>query len=265
MLAEILAHKREEVKERSRKVPLAELQGQVGSLPPGRDWEAALNSPGRVQVIAEIKRASPSQGMIRPDLDPVGQAVAYAQGGAAAISVLTDQRYFHGDLDFLSLVRKQVSLPVLEKDFIVSAYQLYEARVRQADAVLLIVAALSAAKLEEYYGLAGSLGLGCLVEVHTEAELERALAVEARVIGINNRNLETMGVDVRTTGRLRSLVPPGHLVVSESGIRAGADMAGLAGLRVHAALVGEALVRAADPGAKLREFLSAGRWPDGEG
>lgn len=265
MLAEILAYKQEEVRERSRRVPLPELQSLVVSLPPCRDWEGALNSPGRVQVIAEIKRASPSKGMIVPDLDPVHQALAYEQGGAAAISVLTDRRYFHGDLSFLSLVRKQVSLPVLEKDFIVTAYQIYEARARGADAVLLIVAALSPAQLQEYYSLAGSLGLGCLVEVHTVDELERALAVGARVIGINNRNLHTMEVDVQTTERLRPLIAPGHLVVSESGIQGGEDMARLAGLRVHAALIGEALVRADDPRTRLREFLSAGRWPDGQG
>lgn len=265
MLAEILAYKQEEVQERARRVSLLELQDRIATLPPGRDWERALDCCGRVQVIAEVKRASPSQGLIRPDLDPAQQAMAYQQGGAAAISVLTDQRYFHGDLNFLPLVHKQVSQPVLEKDFIVTAYQIYEARAWQADAILLIAAALSPAQLQEYYSLAWSLGLGCLVEVHTDAELERAMAVGAGVIGINNRNLETMEVDILTTERLRPLVPPGHLVVSESGIQGARDVVRLAALRVHVALIGEALVRAGDPGARLREFLSAGRWPDGPG
>lgn len=266
MLAQILENKLAEVAARAGHRPLAELRGLARDLPPCRPWEAALNHLGQVEIIAEIKKASPSRGSLRADLDVPAQARAYARGGAAAISVITDYKFFQGDLKFITLVRQQVSLPLLQKDFLVDAYQLYEGRAAGADAVLLIAAALEDGKLADFLGLAGELGLGHLVEVHTPAEVEWAVKAGARVIGINNRDLRTMQVDTGTTAALRGLCGPQQVVVSESGIKSPADMEGLARLQVHAALVGEALVTSPDPGGMVAELRRHGRWPaDGAG
>ena len=226
--------------------------------PPPMDFTAALRGRAEIQVIAEIKKASPSRGVLAPDLDPVSIARAYARNGAAAISVLTEEPHFHGSLDFLGAIKQGLDgpgPPLLRKDFILEPYQLYESRAYRADALLLIVAALSNAELRELLGLAGDLGLQCLVEVHTVEEVGQAVEAGAKVIGINNRDLRTFKTTLETTAKVRPHIPQGCIVVSESGIANREDVARLAAMGVHAVLIGEALVTAPDPGTKLREFL----------
>jgi indole-3-glycerol phosphate synthase len=208
-----------------------------------------------VRLIAEIKFASPSRGVLRTDIDAVQLASIYASNGAAALSVLTDSKFFHGSLATLARVREVCGLPLLRKDFILSPAQVYETRACGADAILLIVAALPMdAELADVHALAIDLGLTPLVEVHTRAELDRALRLDPKVIGVNNRDLRTFAVSLDTTAALRPHIPPGITVVSESGIATPDDMARLAALDVDAALVGEALVTAPDIGAKVREL-----------
>jgi indole-3-glycerol phosphate synthase len=208
-----------------------------------------------VRLIAEIKFASPSRGVLRTDIDAVQLASIYASNGAAALSVLTDSKFFHGSLATLARVREVCGLPLLRKDFILSPAQVYETRACGADAILLIVAALPMdAELADVHALAIDLGLTPLVEVHTCAELDRALRLDPKVIGVNNRDLRTFAVSLDTTAALRPHIPPGITVVSESGIATPDDMARLAALDVDAALVGEALVTAPDIGAKVREL-----------
>ena len=260
ILTQILRDKAEEVAESRRHRPLSSLRAQVRDLPPPRDFLAALRSdavesPSVPRVIAEVKKASPSRGVIRPDFDPVAIARSYASNGAAAISVLTDRKYFQGDLAFLEAISGAIGLPLLRKDFTVDAYQIYESRLAKADAILLIVAALENAQLREFLDLAHELGLAALLEVHTSEELERILPLRPCLIGINNRDLRTFHTDVDTTVRLSSLIPPEVVIVSESGIKAAADIARLREKGVHAFLVGESLMRAADPGLQLRELL----------
>jgi indole-3-glycerol phosphate synthase len=263
ILDEIVASKQVELERRLAERPLDTVRRAAASATPSRDWIAALRAPG-VSLIAEVKRASPSAGLLRAGLDPASLAVEYEQNGAAALSVLTDARYFQGSLDDLCAARAAVSLPVLRKDFTVSAYQVYEARAAGADAVLLIVAVLDDGALERLYGVARSLGMAALVEVHDEGELRRALAIEPSVIGINNRDLHTFRVDLDTTAQLRALVPDDVVLVAESGVGTPADVACLAAVGVDAMLVGEALVRAARPGAAARVLVSAG-WSQGQG
>jgi len=255
MLDKIIAGKREEVGRRKKTAPLPALKEHIARQKPPLDFARAL-SGDRIRLIAEVKQASPSRGVFRPDFDPVGLARTYAQGGAAAISVLTETNYFKGRLEHLGAIREVVELPLLRKDFIFDPYQVYESRAWGADALLLIVAVLSLAQLEELLSLSHDLGLKCLVEVHNESEVERALLSEAEVIGINNRDLNTFAVDIDTTRRLRPLIPPRRIVVSESGILTRSDVEKLTEWKVNAALVGEALVTADDVGAKMRELLS---------
>jgi len=210
-----------------------------------------------VRLIAEVKRASPSQGLFRADLDPIAQASTYAAAGAAAVSVLTDARYFHGSLDDLVQVRRAVAVPVLRKEFIVDEYQLWEAREAGADAVLLIVAALEDAALRDLPGAAKGAGLATLVEVHTAGELDRALRLGAPVIGINNRDLQTLTTTLAPSLALLPQIPPGPIAVSESGLRTGADVAQVVAAGAHAVLVGETLLRAADVAATVRELSLA--------
>jgi indole-3-glycerol phosphate synthase len=206
-----------------------------------------------------VKKASPSKGVIRPDFDPVAIARTYAAHGAAALSVLTDAKYFQGQLSFLEAIRQAVPLPLLRKDFTIDAYQVYESRVAQADAILLIVAALEDAQLGELLALAHELSLTALPEVHTVEELERILPLRPRLIGINNRDLRTFHTDLETTLRLLPLIPPEVVVVSESGINVAADLARLQEKGIHAVLIGESLMRAPDPGLQLRELLHGAR------
>jgi indole-3-glycerol phosphate synthase len=256
VLDEIVAHKRAELVGHKAGRPLAALTAACRALDPARDFEAALR-PGegdRVRLIAEVKRGSPSRGLFRADLDPVAQARVYAGAGAAAVSVLTDGKYFHGSLDDLVAVRAAVSAPLLRKEFIVDEYQLWEARAAGADAALLIVAALDDAALADLLSAAKGIGLAALVEVHTPAELDRALRVDAPVIGVNNRDLQTLRTSLEPSLALLPHVPPGRLAVSESGLASGADVAAVVAAGAHAVLVGETLLRADDVAAKVREL-----------
>jgi indole-3-glycerol phosphate synthase len=257
VLGEIIAHKREELEGRRRGVPLGEIRRRAAAAGTARPFGAALAGP-RIRIIAEVKGASPSAGTIRPEFDPAQIARGYEQAGAAAISVLTDSRYFHGADGHLMAVRAAVRVPVLRKDFVVDAYQIYEARALGADAVLLIVAALAAPSLADLQRLAHELGMDALVEVHTEAELDVALAVRAPLVGINNRNLDTLETSLDTSRRLRPRIPPGVTVVAESGFEDRSQVEEMERLGVSAVLVGTALMRAPDPPARLRELLGIG-------
>jgi indole-3-glycerol phosphate synthase len=256
-LAEILARKRDEVAAARRAVPEAELRARARDRAAPRPFEAALSlRGGPVRVIAEVKRASPSAGAIRAGLDAPAQARAYAAAGAAAISVLTDGPGFGGSLADLAAVREVVDVPLLRKDFVVDAYQLHEARAHGADAALLIVAALEEGTLRALLGACGELGLAALVEVHDEAETEVALRAGARIVGVNNRNLKTFVVDLAVSERLLPLLPATVRGVAESGVRTAEDARRLRRAGAANLLVGEALVRAPDPGALLREMTA---------
>lgn len=257
----MLSHKREEVAGRKRLKPLAEIRRAAEAIHGGLGFRSALASGPRPALIAEIKRASPSRGLLRPDLDAGMAAELYAANGASAISVLTDGKFFHGSLKDLRTVAQTVKaargLPVLQKDFIVDPYQIYEAKLAGADAILLIVAALDEGELVELHGCVRDLALDALVEVHTDAELERAMRIDPTVVGINNRDLATFDVDLETTARLRKRIPDGAVVVAESGIRTAADVDRVRAMGVNAILVGEAIVRSHAMAAKVREL--AGR------
>lgn len=258
ILDEILVRKREEVAEARRLVPPAEMARRAQRrTEPTRGFRDALTSGEAPHVIAEIKRRSPSRGEIRPDFDPGACARSYAAGGAAALSVLTDGPGFGGQLSHLAAAHTQCPLPVLRKDFVVEAYQIDEARAAGADAVLLIVAALSPDLLAALQSRARALGLDVLVEVHGEAELDVALAAGATLVGINNRDLRNFSVDLGVTERLAPRVPPGSIVVAESGIFTGADVRRLQAAGAGAFLVGESLMREPDPGLALRKLREA--------
>ena len=259
ILDTILARKREEVAARRERTSLFELKARAASAPPLRgfaDAVAAKIAAGQAAVIAEVKKASPSKGVIRADFDPAAIARSYAAGGAACLSVLTDVDFFQGADEYLVAARDACALPVLRKDFIVDAYQLYEARVLGADCVLLIAAALDDAQLAEYAFIAAELGMDVLVEVHDLDELERALPIPARLLGINNRNLKTFEVSLQTTLELKVAVPADRVLVTESGILARADVALMRDNAIHAFLVGEAFMRQPDPGAALSALFA---------
>jgi indole-3-glycerol phosphate synthase len=255
MIEQLVDAARRGVERRRAARPQSELEGALGSRPEQRPFNEALVRPG-LSLIAEFKRRSPSAGEIREGATVAEIAAAYEQGGAAALSVLTDETHFGGSQADLRDAREACGLPVLQKDFIVDRYQLYEAAVNGADAVLLIVAALSPEDLASLHDAARGLDLDCLVEIHDENELERALAVDADVIGINNRNLDDFTVDVETTLELMPDVPAGKTVVSESGIANRATLEELEEKGVDAVLIGEALMRAEDPEAKVRELTA---------
>ena len=264
VLDRIVADKREELAAAQRTLPLVALKARLNEASAVRPFAEALRPDGRpsgqgerIALIAEVKKRSPSRGVLREELDAVALAREYARAGAAAISVLTDARHFGGSLEELRSVREALpeGPPLLRKDFLFDEYQVYEARCHGADAVLLIAAILDASLLSRLIALAGSLGMSALVEVHDEREMERALAAGGEVIGINNRDLRTFEVDLATTERLRPLAPAGKTVVAESGIFMRADVERLEAIGVNAVLIGEALVTAADPGAKIRELL----------
>lgn len=259
MLARIVEAKLADLALRREEVPRREVMALASQQPPPLDFAAALSEPNKKPaLIAEVKRASPSKGPIRPDLDAVSQARLYAEGGASAVSVLTEERFFRGSLNDMRRVKDVLApfgIPVLRKDFIVEPYQVYESRAWGADAILLIVAILNQSQITQLMGLAGEMGMACLVEVHQEEELQRAIEAGAGIIGINNRDLTTFSTDIRTTERLRPLVPEDRLVISESGIRCREDVDLLRKWSVDAMLVGEALVSSDDVLARMREFL----------
>jgi len=291
VLDDIVSWNRVELARRRERVPLPELEARAAREPPPRDFAGALrpNSPALFtrgeggagssslppraegsrqerrgagelgpspRLIAEAKKASPSKGLLAADFDPARLAREYAAGGAAAISVLTEPHFFQGDPAYLAVAKRAAPLPALRKDFLFDPYQVVEARALGADAVLLIVAILDGGLLGEMLALAGSLGMAALVEVHDAPEVDRALAAGARIVGVNNRDLRTFEVDLETTRRLRALLPPECLVVSESGIHSRADVARLREWGVDAMLVGESLVRAGDVATKVRELLA---------
>lgn len=259
VLDRILATKREEVAAAQARVPAAALARQAESLrEPTRGFRRALAEGPRPRVVAELKRRSPSKGEIRPDFDPLACAKAYADAGAAAISVLTDEQYFGGSLAYLGLVRRQVGVPLLRKDFLIDAYQVDEARVAGADAVLLIARALDPDRLRALRERAAALGLDALVEVHDEAEVEQALAAGADLVGVNNRDLATFTTDLATTERLAPrLAAAGVVIVAESGIFTHDDVRRLEAAGAHAVLVGEALMREPDVGRALASLREA--------
>ena len=254
MLDKIVADKKEELEHHKKAVPLSELEASIAQRAGMLDFANALKEEG-VSIIAEVKKASPSKGVLCHDFNPVALARTYADNGAAAISVLTESKYFQGNLDHLSEIREAVETPLLRKDFIFDPYQVYESRAYGADALLLIVAILEQEQLDELSTLSHSLGLNCLVEVHNESEVERALRSGAQIIGINNRDLKTFQVDIGTTQRLRALIPEDRIVVSESGISSRRDIDNLKSWGIDAALVGEALITAGDIAAKMRELV----------
>ena len=259
ILTRILATKAKEVAAAKAAAPYIRVRAAADAAPPPRDFVGALRSKiviGRPAVIAEIKKASPSKGVLRPIFDPPAIARRYEAGGAACLSVLTDRDYFQGAPEFLTTARAACSLPALRKDFMVDEYQVVEARSLGADCILLIVAALDDARLAALESCAHELGMAALVEVHDAAELERALKLRTPLVGINNRNLKTFDVTLQTTLDLLPRIPPEKLVITESGIQAPADVARMRAQGVHAFLVGEAFMRAADPGAALATLFA---------
>ena len=254
ILSEIAAYKREFVADRKRERSLADVRAQARDTPAPADFMGALTADG-IALIAEVKKASPSKGVIRADFDPEWIADAYAAHGARCLSVLTDEAYFQGCDAYVQMAKAVAGLPVLRKDFTIDEYQLYEARVIGADAVLLIVALMDSSQLDDYLGLAEELELDALVEVHDGAELTRAKAAGARLIGVNNRDLRTFETTLETTFALVEQMPEGAVVVSESGIGNRGDVERLEAAGVDAILVGESLMREDDIGAKVRELL----------
>ena len=259
VLKKILARKAEEVAERKTKISLEQLKRAIKSASAPRGFAKALQkkiAAGESAVIAEIKKASPSKGVIREDFDPVAIAQSYELGGAACLSVLTDVDFFQGADQYLIDARAACSLPVIRKDFIVDKYQLYEARAMGADCVLLIVSALQPSELESLHAKALELGLDVLVEVHDQRELEIALSIENPLIGINNRNLHTFEVSLNNTFDLLDQIPAGRIVITESGIHSSQDVQAMKERDVHGFLVGEAFMRSDNPGQQLKLFFS---------
>jgi indole-3-glycerol phosphate synthase len=259
ILKKILARKQEEIAERSATVSLQQLIDRVASAPVPRGFAAALAkklAAGESAVIAEIKKASPSKGVIREDFDPAAIAASYARGGAACLSVLTDEDFFQGADRYLQQAREACQLPVIRKDFIIDEYQVYEARAMGADCILLIVSALSESQLNRLHEVALSLGMDVLIEVHDAAELNLALKLDNPMVGINNRNLHSFEVSLNNTYQLLAQIPEGRIVITESGIHSREDVAAMRQQDVHAFLVGEAFMRSEEPGDRLSEMFN---------
>jgi indole-3-glycerol phosphate synthase len=260
VLDEIVAHKRTEIAEAKQRRPAAVLESELKSAAPVRDFVAALQSSAErigIGMIAEVKKASPSAGLIRADFDPVAIAKTYAANGAACISCLTDEKYFQGWLEYLVAIKQAVSLPVLRKDFIVDRYQVLEARAAGADAILLIAECLDDCHLRDLYFYASELGMECLIELYEPDNLDRVLKLQPPLVGVNNRNLKTMITDFDQTIRLAPRIAAQSLLVAESGIRTRADVERLQAAGCQAILVGESLMRSNDIGASVRELLGS--------
>ena len=255
LLVEILAEKRKEVNAlKKRRVPI----DKRNEIPSIRDFRGAISIPNKINLIAEIKFASPSAGIIREKIDPLKIGQLYEEAGAAALSLLTDKRFFRGDVDHLPRLKKSISLPVLRKDFIIDEIQLRESFLLGADAVLLIVRLLSKQHLKGLLNICHDLGMAALVEVHDRQDLNVAIMCGAEIIGINNRDLDTFEVNLGTTLELAPLVPDGHIIVSESGMKNGEDLQLLKQYGIHAILVGTVLMKSEDIGKKARELIEAG-------
>jgi indole-3-glycerol phosphate synthase len=255
ILDDIIAHKKEELAETKRRMPLADVRARAADAQTTRGFGKALATGSGIRLIAEVKKASPSKGVIRADFDPIGIARIYDESGAACISVLTEGKFFQGKLEYLGEIRKAVQLPLLRKDFIIDEYQIHEARAAGADAILLIAACLEKRQMEDFLGLAKIEGLDVLVEAHTGAELNKSLSAGAMIVGINNRDLKTFTVDLRTTLDMLKDIPDDRFVVSESGIKSRADVVMLEQAGTDAILVGESLMREKDIRKKVKELL----------
>ena len=253
ILDKIVVDKKEEVKQAKISTPIASLKERIGERSP-RDFAGAVRGKG-LKLIAEVKKASPSKGVLCPDFRPVELAQTYERNGASAISVLTESKYFQGSLEHLAAIREKVNIPLLRKDFICDEYQIYESAANGADAILLITALLEKETMESFLELGESLKLDCMTEVHNEEELTQALLAGAKIIGINNRDLNTFKTDINTTRRLKMLIPEDTIAVSESGINTRDNIKKIKECKVDAVLVGEALVTAKDIPAKMRELL----------
>jgi len=258
ILDAIIANKKVELAETKRQVPFHDIKSKASNAEPARGFGKSLVGTGDIRLIAEVKKASPSKGVIREDFDPVAIAKIYEESGASCLSVLTEKKFFQGSLEYLGRIRKAVELPLLRKDFIIDEYQIHEARAAGADAILLIAACLEKQQIEDFLGTARQLGLDVLVESHTYKELDRSLHAGAALVGINNRDLTTFTVSLQTTLDLLKDIPDDRIVVSESGISTRDDVVKLHQAGVDAVLVGESLMRAKDIGGKVKELLGKG-------
>lgn len=265
ILKEIIREKEKEINRQKQIVPLKTLKQKIATLPPTRDFLSALTSPNtylprqyprQISLIAELKKASPSRGVIKEDFDPQIMAISYERAGASAISILTEEKFFQGNLTYIQEVKKVTKLPILRKDFILDSYQIYESMAAGADAILLITSILPHNYLKRFLSLAQTLNLHCLVEVHNLGELKRVLNTSAQIIGINNRNLKNFKVDLKTTAELTKFIPEDKIVVSESGIFTSSDVKFLKEAGVDAILVGEALMLADNVEKKIKELLT---------
>lgn len=254
-LDEILAKKREEVEQEKKGLSQEELLNRLKIPRPRRDFKARISEPSQINLIAEVKYASPSRGIIREDFDPVEIAKSYEANGARALSVLTDEKFFKGNLSYLSQIREVTTLPILRKDFIIDEYQIYQSALAGSDAILLISAILSKEEIARFYSITSGLNLDCLVEVHTEEEVARVLGMGPQIIGINNRDLATFEVNLETTERLIGMIPKDKIIVAESGISSHEDVARLRDLGVNAVLIGEVFMESEDIASKVKEVM----------
>ena len=255
ILSKIIEEKKREVDRLQKKVSFNEMKAKAESLYIGSLFKKNISRKGHINLIAEIKKSSPSMGVLRADFDPGQIAMTYHSAGAGAISVLTDERFFDGKLEYLSMLKKRVTLPLLRKDFIIDEYQVYESAVAGADAILLIANILTREELARYHSIARSLGLDILVEVHNEEEVGKALDSHASIIGINNRDLTTFDVDISVTQRLIHFIPESKIIVSESGIQTYEQIMFLKSLGINAVLIGETFMKAKNIGEKVRELI----------
>lgn len=255
ILSRIIEEKRRNVEDAKRAKPQDELVREIKGICVRSSFKKNLSRPHHMNLIAEIKKASPSRGILRGDFNPAKIAVTYQAGGASAISVLTDERFFEGRLEYIKMIKDSISLPVLRKDFIIDEYQIYESVAAGADAILLIADILSASELAGFYGLASSLGLDVLMEAHNEEDIQKILSTEASIIGINNRDLHSFRVDLGSTQKLIRLIPAHKIKISESGIKSYEDVMFLKSLGVNAVLIGEAFMEAEDIAGKMKEIM----------
>ena len=265
ILDEIVSNKKEEIRSRKITLPLSELKARIKDLPDTRGFKKAVRRGDKkespIRLIAEIKKASPSKGIIREDFNPQRIAWIYEEAGASAISVLTEEKYFLGNIEYLSDVRNIVKIPILRKDFIIDPFQIYEARVFGADAILLIASLLDRIQIDEYIGLLSDMNMDAIVEIHDKKELDKALQTKAAIIGINNRDLKTFKTDIGTTYRLKDEIPQDRIIVSESGFNNRYDIVQMQKAGIDAVLIGTALMRENDIAKKIRELL--GLIPEG--
>ncbi|QMU56303.1 MAG: indole-3-glycerol phosphate synthase TrpC [Candidatus Mycalebacterium zealandia] len=260
ILTKIIENKKTEITELKKRFSLSEIKDLSRNAPAAKNFRSALLSGTKPRVIAEIKKASPSKGIIAKDFNPVSIAAQYEQSGAAAVSVLTDQKFFQGSLSYIAAIKHETSLPVLRKDFLIDPFQIYESRVAEADTLLLIVAAMeNTGHLSDLLGLSRDLGMEPLVEVHTESEVEMALEAKSSVVGINNRDLDSFKVDLSVSERLASMIGKDKVIVAESGITSSNDMISVSNYGVHAFLIGETLMSSPEPGQSLQNLMRGWR------